>query len=215
MGSEDSAIDRLRNFEQEEFEHVVLLLEHLRLSWLLRHFPARAVHAVYVLINGFITVGILAVLAFVTGSPFVFPSVGPSAYLFFFTPMAKAASPRHAILGHGIGLICGYVALMVTGAYAFPFSAHAGFHWQLILSAALSLSITGAVMILLRVSHPPAGATTLIVSLGIIYRPIDLLIIEAAVVLLVLQALAINRLAGVPYPLWNPTKSAPPIAGMA
>jgi CBS domain-containing membrane protein len=215
MGSEDSAIDRLRNFEQEEFEHVVLLLEHLRLSWLLRHFPARAVHAVYVLINGFITVGILSVLAFTTGSPFVFPSVGPSAYLFFFTPMAKAASPRHAILGHGIGLICGYAALMVTGAYAFPFSAHAGFHWQLILSAALSLSITGAVMILLRVSHPPAGATTLIVSLGIIDRPIDLLIIEAAVVLLVLQALAINRLAGVPYPLWNPTKSAPPIAGMA
>lgn len=215
MGSEDSTIDRLRNFEQEEFEHVVLLLEHLRLSWLLRHFPVRAVHAVYVLINGFITVGILAVLAFVTGSPFIFPSVGPSAYLFFFTPMAKGASPRHAILGHGIGLVCGYVALMVTGAYAFPFNVGGGFHWQLILSAALSLSVTGAVMILLRVSHPPAGATTLIVSLGIIDRPIDLLIIEAAVVLLVLQALAINRLAGVPYPLWNPKKSAPPIAGMA
>jgi CBS domain-containing membrane protein len=212
MTSPDSTVDRLRSIEHhEEFEHVVVLLEHLRLTWLLRHSPPRVVHAIYVLINGFITVAILAVLAFVTGSPFVFPSVGPSAYLFFFTPMAKSASPRHAILGHGIGLICGYLALMVTGASAFPFSAHVGFHWQLILSAALSLSVTGAIMILMRVSHPPAGATTLIVSLGIIYRPIDLLIIEAAVVLLVLQALAINRLAGVPYPFWNPAKSVPPL----
>ncbi|MGC1782537.1 MAG: HPP family protein [Acidobacteriaceae bacterium] len=211
MASPDSTVDRLRNIEHEEFEHVVVLLEHMRLTWLLRHFPRRAVHALYVLINGFLTVGILAVLAFATGSPFIFPSVGPSAYLFFFTPMAKSASPRHAILGHGIGLICGYLALMVTGAAAFPFSAHVGFHWQLILSAALSLSVTGAIMILLRVSHPPAGATTLIVSLGIIYHPIDLLIIEAAVVLLVLQALAINRLAGVPYPFWNPAKSVPPL----
>ncbi len=138
----------------------------------------------------------------------MFPSVGPTAYLFFFTPLAKTASPRNAILGHAIGLICGYAALILTGASAFPFAAHAGIHWPMILSAALSLSVTGAVMILLRVSHPPAGATTLIVSLGIIYHPRDLVIIEAAVVLLVLQALAINRLAGVPYPLWNPRKTA-------
>ena len=208
MESSGSPLDQLRSIEREEFEHVVVLLEHLRLNWLLRHFPPRIIHAVYVLINGFLTVAILAALAFVTGNPFVFPSVGPTAYLFFFTPLAKSASPRNAILGHAIGLICGYAALVVTGASAFPFSAHAPIHWPMILSAALSLSITGAIMILLRVSHPPAGATTLIVSLGIIYHPRDLIIIEAAVVLLTLQALAINRLAGVPYPLWNPRRNA-------
>jgi CBS-domain-containing membrane protein len=58
-------------------------------------------------------------------------------------------------------------------------------------------------MVLLDVSHPPAGATTLIVSLGIISKPRELVIIEAAVFLLVAQALVINRLAGLPYPLWN------------
>jgi CBS-domain-containing membrane protein len=58
-------------------------------------------------------------------------------------------------------------------------------------------------MVLFRVSHPPAGATTLIVSLGIISLPKDLVIIEAAVILLTAQALVINRLAGLPYPLWN------------
>ena len=58
-------------------------------------------------------------------------------------------------------------------------------------------------MALFRVSHPPAGATTLIVSLGIISQPKELVIIEVAVILLTAQAFAINRLAGVPYPLWR------------
>jgi CBS-domain-containing membrane protein len=58
-------------------------------------------------------------------------------------------------------------------------------------------------MVLLGVSHPPAGATTLIVSLGIISKPAELVIIEVAVFLLVAQALVINRLAGLAYPLWS------------
>lgn len=58
-------------------------------------------------------------------------------------------------------------------------------------------------MVLLEFSHPPAGATTVIVSLGIISRPRELILIEVAVLLLVVQALLINRLAGLPYPLWN------------
>jgi CBS-domain-containing membrane protein len=58
-------------------------------------------------------------------------------------------------------------------------------------------------MVLMRADHPPAGATTLIVSLGIISKPKALLIIEVAVFLLVAQALVINRLAGLPYPLWR------------
>lgn len=58
-------------------------------------------------------------------------------------------------------------------------------------------------MVLLDISHPPAGATTLIVSLGIISKPRELVIIEVAVFLLVAQALMINRLAGLHYPVWN------------
>ncbi len=64
-------------------------------------------------------------------------------------------------------------------------------------------------MVILDVSHPPAGATTLIVSLGIISKPSELAIIEVAVFLLVAQALAINRLAGLPYPLWSAPAQIP------
>jgi CBS domain-containing membrane protein len=79
-------------------------------------------------------------------------------------------------------------------------------YWPRVLSAALSLSFTGAIMVLLRVSHPPAGATTMIVSLGIISKPEYLVTIEVAVILLTAQALVINRLAGLPYPIWQTAK---------
>jgi CBS domain-containing membrane protein len=67
------------------------------------------------------------------------------------------------------------------------------------LSAALSL--TGVIMVLLRVRHPPAGATTMIVSLDIISKPEYLVTIQVAVILLTAQAFVMNRLAGLLYPI--------------
>jgi CBS-domain-containing membrane protein len=189
--------------ERAGTDHILSLLRRLRLNWLLQRFPEKLVRSVYVFVNGFITIAVLALLALVTRNPFVFPSLGPTAYLLFFSPLGKTSSPRNTILGHAIGLACGYGAFVLTGAGALPFGAHQGIFWPRILAAALSLSFTGALMVLLDVSHPPAGATTLIVSLGIISKPLELVIIEVAVFLLVAQALAINRLAGLPYPWWN------------
>ncbi|MGB6132815.1 MAG: HPP family protein [Acidobacteriaceae bacterium] len=190
------------------FEHVGTLLTHVRMEWLLRHLPPRLVWAVYVGVNGFITIALLALLSLVTGSPFVFPSLGPTAYLFFFSPLSESSSPRNTILGHAIGLVCGYGAFALAVASSPPFGMSPGVHGPRVLAAALSLSATGALMALLRVSHPPAGATTLIVSLGIISQPKELVIIEVAVILLTVQAFAINRLAGIPYPIWKKREAA-------
>src|SRR5665213_2048792 len=95
MASEKNAA----NEKQSGFDHALVLLTHLRMAWLLKHLPSRLVWALYVGINGFITIGVLAVLALATGSPFVFPSLGPTAYLFFFSPLAEPSSPRNTILG--------------------------------------------------------------------------------------------------------------------
>ena len=189
--------------EHSGADHIPSLLRRARLDWLLRHFPPRFVRSVYVFVNGFITIAVLALLALVSRNPFVFPSLGPTAYLLFFSPLGKTSSPRNTIFGHAIGLVCGYAAFVVTGAGALPFGVHQDIFWPRIMAAALSLSATGAFMVLLEISHPPAGATTLIVSLGIISKPRELVIIEVAVFLLVAQALVINRLAGLPYPLWH------------
>jgi CBS domain-containing membrane protein len=65
-------------------------------------------------------------------------------------------------------------------------------------------SVSSGVMVLLRAPHPPAGATTLIVSLGLLVAPEKLLILMIAVVLLTVQAFVINRAAGIDYPVWSP-----------
>jgi CBS domain-containing membrane protein len=187
----------------EGLEHVAVLLGRVRLAWLLNRFPPRLVWSAYVFVNGFLTIALLALLAVLTNSPFVFPSLGPTAYLLFIAPLAENFSPRNTILGHAIGLICGYAAFTLTGAATLLFGTHPGVYWPRIIAAALSLSATGAFMVLFRASHPPAGATTLIVSLGIISQPKELVIIEAAVFILVAQAFVINRLAGLAYPIWK------------
>lgn len=189
--------------EHDRARQVAGLLARLRLDWLLSHLPPRIVWAAYVFINGFITIALLSVLAFVTRTPFVFPSLGPTAYLFFFAPLSDAASPRHAILGHAVGLVCGYAAYVLMGSHGFAGAALREASWPAVTAAALSLAATGAGMALLRISHPPAGATTMIVSLGILTKLEYLFVIEAAVVLLTAQAWAINRLAGLDYPVWE------------
>jgi CBS-domain-containing membrane protein len=188
----------------EEFEADVVrgLVERLRLETLLHRFPPRLVWAGFTFVGGFFTIGLLAALAMVSGTPFVFPSLGPTAFLLFFHPRMPIASPRNALFGHAVGILCGAAALLVTGLGFEPSVLSEGMTGRRVLAAALALAATGAGMILLRVTHPPAGATTLIVALGIVARPFHLVIIEVAVGLLVLQAIAINRLAGLDFPLW-------------
>ncbi|MGH9476282.1 MAG: HPP family protein [Terriglobales bacterium] len=179
------------------------LLRSLRLASLLGRFPQRPLWAVFVFINAFISLGIMAAVGMLMHTPDIFPSLGPTAFLFFFTPHSPTASPRHAIYGHAIGIACGYFALVAFGlTQAPPATQVIGFHR--LFAASLSLALTGALMILLKSAHPPAGATTLIVSLGIVTKPFYLLVIELAVGALTLQAIALNRLAGLDYPLWAP-----------
>jgi CBS domain-containing membrane protein len=178
------------------------LAARFRIAPLLTRYSERPVWALFMFLNGFVTIALLAAVAMVSGTPFVFPSLGPTAFLFFVTPRAPAASPRNTIYGHAIGIVCGYAALWLFGLTDAPPAMVTGVSAARVGAAALSLASTGALMVLLNAAHPPAGATTLIISLGIVTRPFHLLVIEIAVAILALQAMAINRLAGIDYPLW-------------
>lgn len=189
-------------FERHGPGHIHALLQRLQLMHLMNRFPPRLVWSVYVLLGGFITIAVLSIAAVFTNNSFIFPSLGPTAYLQFFAPLARSSSPRHALFGHGIAILCGYFALVATGM-VMPQGLEHGITWHTGIAAALSLGLTGAFMVLFRVSHPPAGATTLIVSLGLIAKPLNLAILEIAVVMLTIEAFAINRLAGLRYPIWE------------
>src|ERR1700756_1145159 len=111
--------------------------------------------ALFMFINGFISIGILCGLAMVFRTPFIFPTLGAIAFLVFFTPPTQAASPRNALCGHAIALVCGYAALWVTGLQHAGPAMFTQLSWARILATALSLGMTGALMIRLNVPHPP------------------------------------------------------------
>src|SRR5262249_33495272 len=129
--------------------------------------------------------------------------LGASAFLFFFTPDLPSASPRNAVCGHAIGIIAGYVSLLIFGFASAPPASAASINGTRVLAIAFSLALTGFLMIILKMDHPPAGATALMVLVGIVSNPRQLVVLELAVVMLELQAIAINRVAGIDYPLWR------------
>jgi CBS-domain-containing membrane protein len=180
------------------------LFRRFQLKWLLAHHSRVPILALFSFINGCVSIGIMAAVAVITGSPFVFPSLGPTAFLFFYTPTAPAASPHNAIIGHTIGVVAGYFSLVVTGLTMAGPALAVGVTWPRVIAAALSLGLTSGLMVLLKSPHPPAGATTLIVSLGILTQPKQLAVLLLAVVMLTVQAFVINRLAGIDYPVWSP-----------
>ena len=177
------------------------LASRLRLTQLLKRFPERPLWALFMFVNGFITIALLAAVAMLSHTPFVFPSLGPTAILLFMTPLSPTASPRNTLYGHAIAILCGYASLWITGLGTDP-SLASGVDQRRIIAAALSLALTSGLLVLLKSAHPPAGATTLIISLGIVTKLFYLLVIEIAVAILVLQGIAINRAAGLDYPLW-------------
>lgn len=180
------------------------LARRARIPYLTERHSSTAVLGLFSLVNGLIAIGAMAFVAFVTGQAFVFPSLGPTAFLLFYTPLQPAASPRNTLGGHAIGAAAGYLALVVFGLTEDAPALATSVTGARVGAAALSLGLTSGVMVWARLPHPPAGATTLIVSLGILREPEQLVVLMVAVALLVVQGLAINRLAGIPYPAWSP-----------
>jgi CBS-domain-containing membrane protein len=182
------------------------LASRFRLPALLARHDATPVMGVFAFVNGLISIGLMAGAAFVTGAPFIFPSLGPTAFLFFYTPTLASAAPRNTILGHLVGALAGYTSLVVFGLTEAPPALATEVTMGRVGAAALSLALTSGFMVWFKVPHPPAGATTLIVSLAILRTPFQLSVLMVAVVLLTIQGFAINRLAGIPYPVWAPGK---------
>jgi CBS domain-containing membrane protein len=179
------------------------MFRHVQLPWLMQQYPRIPVFALYNFLSGFLSIGLMAVFAVLLHSPFIFPSLGPTAFNYFSRQRAPGASPRNAVLGHAIGTVAGYFSLVVTGLTTAGPAIANGVTWPRVIAAALSLGLTAGLMILFHASHAPAGATTLIISLGILTQPWQLVVLMVAVVLLTLQAIAINRLFGMPLPLWS------------
>ncbi len=161
---------------------------------------------VYVTVGGFIAIGAIAAIAALTGITFIFPPLGATAFLQLYVPQAPVASPRNTIIGHALGIVGGALALLLTGLWNADHALANQMSWQQVLAAALSMAISGGLMAKLNLGHPPAAATSLIVSLGLVHTYNGLLLLEGAVVLLTAITYTVNRIAGIPFPLWAPPR---------
>jgi CBS domain-containing membrane protein len=182
------------------------LARRFGLRGLERRCHSRWVLGTYVLITSAISIGIVATVAALTKQPFLFPSLGPTAFLLFYDAQGAQAAPRNVFCGHAIGVLAGYLALVIFGLTAAKPDL-TDITAPRIGAVILCLVLTVSVMVWLHVPHSPAASTTLMVGLGLIRTPPQLTILMIGVVLMIVLGAVINRLASVPYPLWAPVKA--------
>ena len=72
MGSSEAPPRFQSRFEHHGAGHVFALVEKMRLGWLLKHFPPLPVWALYVFVNGFMTIALLAILGVLTDTRLCF-----------------------------------------------------------------------------------------------------------------------------------------------
>jgi hypothetical protein len=106
------------------------------------------------------------------------------------------------VVAHIVGILLGFLCLLVFGLQHSGASVASGITPARVAAAALSVGLTAATLRLIRSPHAPAGASTLIVSLGVLTTPMQLLMMGASVVLVAIAGWAVNACVGVRVPLW-------------
>ena len=137
----------------------------------------------------------VGVIAWMAGKPWLIPSLGPTAYLQAETPAHPSARFYNTVTGHLIGLSMGFLSVMMFSAWDSPsplIDHQLGINR--VWASALALTLTLLVALLLKASHPPAGATTLLVSLGALRTREDALNMIAGVLLVALLGEVLRKL---------------------
>ena len=155
-------------------------------------------------VNAALSILAIGLFAWLTDLPLLFPALGPTAFILFSSPMHPTAAPRNVILGHLIGLTCGYgtykLAVLLTGTPV----VHDSDLLVVCASAIVALSACSVLMIQLSCPHPPACASSLVMLLGGVATLENVLLMVLVVIWLAYQAVGMNRLAGLTLPLWAP-----------
>ncbi|MEA2520275.1 MAG: hypothetical protein QOF49_2355, partial [Chloroflexota bacterium] len=143
---------------------------------------------------GGVALAAVAAISLLAGRPLVFPSLGPTAALVATEPAAPTSRAWNVVVGHAGGLLAGILALLLFGAanVPTPFDDHVLDPSRAAACvAAIAMTILGGM--LARGSHPPAAATTLLVTLGVIRTGTDVLNLAVGVVLIALAGEGIRR----------------------
>ena len=150
--------------------------------------------AAYAAVLAIVTLSITGAVGLLVKQPWLFPSLGPTVMLFFESPKQPSSRPLNTIVGHVVGIAAGVTCFTVFGLSGHRSAPVGGLTVSYVIAGAVAVGITTAVLSLLKLPHPPAGASTLIVALGILHTPVQLLSMVGAVLLITTAGWAFNRL---------------------
>jgi CBS domain-containing membrane protein len=159
-------------------------------------------NAVYTFTGSLLAMVLSGLAAWGFDEPLLFPSLGATAFLIFETPMAEVGTPRNTVIGHAVGILAAALSLAVFGLLDEQSAFEEGVTLARVGAVALSVAITGGVLRLVRAAHPPAGATTIIVSSGLLADGDQMLAVAVGVLIVTAAGWALNRAMGVPAPGW-------------
>lgn len=133
-----------------------------------------------------VLVAIVGLTAYLAGQPWLFPSLGPTAYLLASYPNLPSSRTYNCLMGHLVGLGSGFAAVAIFNAWHAPVVPLHEVTLPRLGAAAVAVGLTVFVNHLLRAGHPPAAATTLLVSLGTFNSAWSAALVAIGVILLVL-----------------------------
>ena len=137
--------------------------------------------ALYALIFSIITIGTLSFLEFETPyGLFLAGSLGSSMVLLFGYPESPFAQPKNVFFGHLVTSIVGVLILKFLPVDQF-------------LQIAIAVGLGIFVMIILGVTHPPAGGNPIVIIVGVYSYDFLLNPIIFGSIIIIIYAIILNR----------------------
>jgi hypothetical protein len=129
-----------------------------------RHPAASPAYAVLV---SALVMGVVGALGLWTGQAWLFPSLRLTIFLQAVTPHAPAARPWNTLAGRAIDVAAGFAALFLFAAqHAAPVMSTDVLSASRAGATALAVGATVALQLALKAQHPPAVATTMLITFG-------------------------------------------------
>ncbi len=151
-----------------------------------RHWPPEVPDIVWGPLAAALLIVVIGLLGVLASEPLLFPSLGPTAFLQVEDPEFRASRIYNTILGHFIGVAAGLLAVFAFHINRLPSPLLGGRVSPAVIAAStLSVALTIGLGLLLRASHPPACATTLLFALGGFKPTLKVVIVVVAGVLLI------------------------------
>lgn len=134
-------------------------------------------------------------VAWLSRSPMLFASLGPTAYELVETPERPSARTYNVLVGHGAGVLSAWVALLVLQQWRAPQPPDGHVNLMRVLVATVASLLTVLLTLVLCATQPAAVATALVVALGSSHHLRDGLLMMVAIVMV--------RLLGEPIRRWR------------